>query len=306
MICVKILLIMASLAQLAVGLLPSRKASFYSRPNQWTSAAALNSAQRRLGDTGDINALNAQRSWWEWNYCTNAYPSKSFTPANDFVPDDTVFLAGFPSGLKSDNKTCNEVTIRTGEIGVGKQTIFFPLYDFTVLDFSDDYVEGICTNSSAEAEAGRFPFANALVDFLNNPNTTKSLFYKIDDVDKITSAFYLYDNRTYNLVGCADQRTYQEYSELTKTPQDPCDVANPFQKFNGLDAFPFLGWWGNDTRTWVDGEKHTYEFGFLGPVGFFELECINVKYVLTAKEECVGFCIFLWLRRLFRWLFSLL
>jgi hypothetical protein len=302
--CIKIFLIMANLAQLAVGHLHTGKAlqaSYSSRSNEWSSAAAVNSAHRHLGNIGDIEALNDQRLWWEWNFCTNAYPSKSFTPANEFVPDGTVFLAGFPTGLRSDNVTCNKVTTRIGVIGVGKQTIFLPLSNFLAADSSDDYVERICYNTSEEAEAGRFASANTVDEFLNNPNTKKSLYYKLDSVDK--PYIYLYDNRTYHLIGCADNRTNEQYVELTKSMPDPCDLKEPFQKFNGLDAFPFLGWWGKDTREWVDGEKHTYEFGFLGPVGLFGLECTTAKYILIAKEKCVGFCILLWLRRLLRWLF---
>jgi hypothetical protein len=305
MTCIKIFLVVASLAHLALGHLLSGKASqasYNSRTNEWSRVAAVDSFHRRMGDTGDIQALNAQRLWWEWNYCTNAYPNKSFTPADAFVPAATVFLAGYPTGLKSDNVTCKEVTTRIGEIDVGKQTIFLPLYNFPVVDGSDDWKLGLCgSNTSEEAEAARFAFANSIAEFLNNPNTTKLLFYKVDNVDKAPE--YLYDSRPYNLTGCSDHRTLLNYSSLLGyNGSDSCD-AEPFQELNGLDAYPFLGWWGNDTRKWVDGEMHTYEFGFLGPIGFSGLECITAKYILTAKQKCVGFCIFLWLRRLLRWLF---
>ena len=248
-------------------------------------------------------ALGAQRLWWEWNLCTNAYPSPEFTEPNEFVPESTVFLAGYPTDFKPNTTTCNEVTTRFGEIGTGKQTIFFPLVNYVSLDGVDDYELGLCgSNTSEQALALKYAYANDFVSYYNNETTKDLLLYTIDDVNQ--TAIFIYDNRTYYLEGCTDGRTTLEYFTLLGFPEgDTCD-KEPHQKFNGLDAFPMFGWFGNDTREWVDGETHTYEFGSTGP--WF---CITAKYILTARAECTGifgpgFCPLLRLQRFLRFLFG--
>jgi hypothetical protein len=295
--CVKIFLVAASLVQLAVGHLHSGQSIFAGKYGQRPiseSTATLNSAHRHLANVGDIDVLNVQRKWVEWNFCTNAYPIKSFAPQDIFVPESYVFLAGFPTGFKSDNVTCNDVTTRTGEIGVGKQSVFFPLFNYFFWGVGDDYELGRCgTNTSEASEALRYATANDYSADLNDEATKAFLIYKIDNVKE--TPFYIYDNRTYLLQGC---RTSKEYYTLIGIPDGDTCNTDTFPKFNNIDSFPNFGWYGNDTREWVDGEKHTYEFGITGPD-----YCITAKYILTAKEECVGFCILLWIRRLLRLLF---
>jgi hypothetical protein len=237
------------------------------------------------------------------NWCTNAFANEDFTPASEFVPEDTVFLTNYGSVCQSVNETCGDVTTRVGEIGVGKQTIFFPLDKTIFFDWTDDYLLGLCANTSEEVEAMRYEDANSDVAYMTSQENTAFLLYTIDGVNK--TPFFLYDNRTYFLQGCSDNRTTEMYFSCAGKTGDSCDLE-PFQKFNGLDAYPAFGWWGNDTREWVDGEQHTYEFGLTGPNN-----CFRAKYILTAKEECAGilgisFCPLLWLRRLFRLLLSLL
>jgi hypothetical protein len=170
-------------------------------------------------------------------------------------------------------------------------TIFF--------DYADDYLNKTCSNSSAESEAARFRDGEAEALFEKDPNNTKYMVFKVDGVSR--EPFFLYDNRTYFLKGCPDNRTDEEYFKLQGHPGDLCD-ANPYQQFNGLDVYPTLGWFGLYNHTWYHNEKHTIEFGYLGT------ECTTAKYVLTAKDVCgfkifgVEFCPLLWIKHLFQFL----
>jgi hypothetical protein len=258
-------------------------------------------AVHRSMQTTEMEKIEYQRIYWEWNFCTNAYPNKNYTPPTDIIPENSVFLAGYPTGFKNDNVTCNNVTTtRTGTISTGMQTVFFPLFSEAVTDYADDWVLKECgSNTSEQAEAIRFEYAASRDVKYRSTNVTEFMYARIDST--ALTPFYIYDNGTYFLKGCPDNRTYKQYLELLgSTDGDTCD-ADPFQILNGLDAYPMLGWFASDTRNWKAGESHTYEFGVTG------VRCITAKYILTAEKEslkCVGlfglgiFCPFFWLLRL--------
>lgn len=252
-------------------------------------------------DETDPELLKLQRCWIEWNYCTNSFASESFTEMTELVPENTVFLAKHLNGLKSDNVTCNDPITRTGTINTGAQKIFMPVYGAFFVDYSDDYLSGICSNSSAESEAARYRDAASEAIAENDPKVAPSMIMKVDNFP--LSPLFIYDNRTYFLMGCPDNRTSEEYETLHGNAGDLCD-SNPFQQLKGLDVYPSLGWWGLYNHTWRHKETHTFEFGFTGQ------ECSTVKYVLTAKDVCdfkvlgVGFCPLLWIKHLFERVFS--
>jgi hypothetical protein len=257
-------------------------------------------AVHRSMQTTAMEKIEYQRIFWEWNFCTNAFPNKNYTPPTDIIPENSVFLAGYPTGFKSDNVTCNNVTTRTGTISTGMQTVFFPLVNFAVYDYSDDWKLQACgSNTSEQAEASRFEFAASLDLDFRSTNVTDFIYARIDSTT--LTPFYIYDNGTYFLKGCPDNRTYKQYLELLgSTDGDTCD-AEPFQTLNGLDAYPMLGWYASDTRNWKAGESHTYELGVTG------VRCITAKYILTAEKESLKsgglfvlgiFCPFFWLLRL--------
>lgn len=225
--------------------------------------------------------------WWNWNFCSNAFPNASFTPMNSLVPNSTIFLAGYPT-FKLDNNTatCKSKTVtRTATIGVGKQTLFYPLYNEIVFDWDDDYEEKICANFTNETTPQRLAYAAAKDEEYKNANFTALLYSTIDGV--AVAPTYIYNTEVFYFVGCPGNlnKTYEEYFKLLdpESKGDTCD-KEPFESFAGLDAYPTLGWYGIDTREWKDGENHTYEFGSL-------TNCVTAKYVITAKaEEGEGEC----------------
>jgi hypothetical protein len=258
-----------------------------------------NTAHRSM-QTTEMEKIEYQRIFWEWNLCTNAYPNKNYTPPTDIIPENAVFLAGYPTGFKSDNVTCNNVTTRTGTISTGMQTVFFPLVNEFFFDSTDDWELGLCgSNTSEQAEAIRFELAAPRDVKYRSTNVTEFLYARIDST--ALTPFYIYDNGTYFLKGCPDNRTYEPYYNLLGLGGDTCDGNETFQKLNGLDVYPMYGWYASDTRNWKAGESHTYEFGVTGDL------CTTAKYILTAEKEslkCVGlfglgiFCPFFWLLRL--------
>jgi hypothetical protein len=261
-----------------------------------------NTAHRSM-QTTEMEKIEYQRIFWEWNFCTNAFLNKSYTPPTDIIPENSVFLAGYPAGFKSDNVTCSNVTTRTGNISTGMQTVFFPLVSEAYTDYADDYKLGKCgSNTSEQAEASRFEYAASRDRYFRSMNVTDFFYARIDST--ALTPFYIYDNGTYFLKGCPDNRTGKEYNELLGPPYsdgDTCDGNETFQILNGLDAYPMVGWFASDTRNWKAGESHTYEFGVTGDL------CTTAKYILTAEKKsrkCVGlfglgiFCPFFWLLRL--------
>ena len=126
-----LLILVVYLAHFTLGHLQLDQFETRDRSATAQSIAALHADHRSLAET-DTQVLDVQRLWVEWNFCTNAYPNPNFTEANEFVPETTVFLAGYPTGFKNNTATCNEVTTRIGEIGTGKQTIFFPLVNIFI------------------------------------------------------------------------------------------------------------------------------------------------------------------------------
>jgi hypothetical protein len=271
----------------------------------WITLIIIHFSPGRALFANDTETFELQRDWWEWNFCTNAFGNRSFVPPNDFVPDDTMFLAAYKVQLKSDNVTCNDPITRIGTIRPGMQTVFFHLINVPIYDFSDNYLYGKCgVNTSAEAEASRFAFAAQRNLVLQNPNVTNFLYANIDST-KLTP-FFIYDNNTNFLQGCSDNRTYEEYVKLIGLPfseGDKCD-DDLYQKFNGLDVYPLFGWYASDTRIWKAGDSHTFDFGVTGTT------CRRAIYILTAEgkttdQKCVGlfgfglgFCPFQWLLRL--------
>jgi hypothetical protein len=223
---------------------------------------------------------NLQKSWWNWNYCTNAYYNESFTSVNSLVPKGTVFLAGYPT-FKVTNSTsdCKKKTItRKGTVGTGNLTIFFPLANAEFVDYEDDWKLGKkdCAASLDETVTIRFGLADAKDEQYNGKEFKKNLFASVDG--NTIKPFYLYDKDKFYFDACDDKRTNKEYSKLGGFPDgDTCD-DKPFQAIGGVDAYPLLGWYGRDTRNWSDGETHTYEFGSLS-------QCITAKYILKAKRK---------------------
>ena len=245
-----------------------------------------------------------QLSWFNWNYCTNAFPNASFTPMNALVPNNTIFLANYPT-FKLDNvsATCKSKTVtRQGTISTGQQTVFFPLRNLAASDGDDDWVLGMCAKFPNETDPIRLAYGEEDNAYFTNATFTEKLYLNIDGSD--AAPVYLYDTTKYYLTACDEQnKTNEEYFKLVGYEGDTCDL-DPFQAIGGLDIGPMLGWYGIDTRTWADGETHTYEFGSLA-------DCRTAKYILTAqapmKEGKCGllgrgiFCPFSWLK----WLFGL-
>ena len=230
------------------------------------------------------NEFKLQFSWFNWNLCSNAFPNASFTPMNSFVPNNTVFLAGYPTfNLDNSSATCKDKTItRKGTISTGQQTVFFPLYNQGSNDWDDDWKNGTCgAQFPNQTDKLRFDDGENYNAAFTNVAFTEKLYLLIDG--KNATPIYLYDKMKYFYTACDEKnRTYEEYLKLIDPADkgDPCDV-NSFQPIGGLDVAPLLGWYGIDIRTWADGENHTYEFGSLevGPL----TKCITAKYSLTAK-----------------------
>jgi hypothetical protein len=213
-----------------------------------------------------------QFSYINWIFCTNAFSNRGFTPMNSLVPNNTVFLAGYPT-YKTENSsaTCRDKTItRIGTITTGRQTVFHPLFRIYLFDYDDDWKLGICANSTNETLTQRLDDAEAENVILTNATFLDTVYYDIDG--KASEPVYLYDTTEYHLLACKDNRTTAIDPDYEG---DSCD-AEPFQAIEGLDVYPILGWYGIDIRDWVDGETHVYEFGSIR-------ECITAKYILTAK-----------------------
>ena len=222
--------------------------------------------------------LKLQLTWWNWNYCTNAYPNASFTSMNEFVPSNTVFLAGYPTfNLDNVSATCKAKTItRTGTISTGQQTVFFPVVNTVVIDVADDWQNQNCgIIYPNETDAYRLSLGVDSNDSYTNATFKEKVYLDIDG--KNVTPVYLYDTTFYFLNSCADNRTYEEYYKLfvPDFTGDTCDFE-PYQAIGGVDVGPMLGYYGIDTRTWAGGESHTYEFGSL-------TDCITAKYILTAQ-----------------------
>jgi hypothetical protein len=230
---------------------------------------------RRILTLANEHVAALSTVWWNWNYCTNAYVNESFTPMNSIVPNDTLFLAGYPT---SENNTanCSSKTItRTANINVGAQTIIYPLVNQIYIDYEDDYELGICANSTNETLANRLDAADALSREYTSETYIMSLYSNIDSIP--VTPTYIYSTEAKYFTACPNnaKKTTEEIFTTFGFPEgDTCD-KEPFQLLDGLDAYPTLGWYGVDIRTWKDGETHTYEFGTLEG-------CYSAKYVLTA------------------------
>jgi hypothetical protein len=243
-------------------------------------------ASSKDNDLNHIRSLQLEKefelqlAWWNWNFCTNAFFNKSFTPTNSLVPNGTVFLAGYPT-FKKDNSsdTCrSETIVRKGTIGTGQQTVFFPIYNIPVYDFADDWETGTCgITFPNETDAIRLSVGESDNAKLSNTSFKEKIYSTVDGEN--INPVYLYDTAVYILDPCEDNRTQEEYFKLQVSPDylgDTCDFE-PFERIGGSDIGPMTGYYGIDTRTWADGESHTYEFGSIS-------ECITAKYVLTAKS----------------------
>ena len=217
--------------------------------------------------------LKLQINWWNWAYCAKPYSfdNANFTPMSGLVPDNTVFLAGYPT-FKIDNSstTCKSKTItRSGTISTGQQTVFFPLSNLASVDSEDDW-EKNCTLKN-NTDALRIARAKDYNLTLTNLTLTGQLYLHIDGKD--ATPFYLYDEAKSYLSSCNDKNqtltgAYPSYDG------DTCDFE-PFETIGGMDIDALVGWYGIDTRTWFNGDTHTYEFGSLS-------QCITTKYILTA------------------------
>jgi hypothetical protein len=222
--------------------------------------------------------FNLQLSWWNWNFCTNAYPNASYTPVNSFAPDNTVFLASYPTfNIDNSSDTCRSKTVtRTGTINTGQQTIFFPVSNYPVVDVADDWQKGTCgVTLPNETDAIRLAYGVTYNDIQTNATYKEKIYLEIDG--KAVTPIYLYDKAFYFLSSCGDNRTLEQYFKLLNPDDkgDSCDF-DPYQTIGGTDIGPMTGYYGIDTRTWADGESHTYEFGSLN-------ECVTAKYILTAQ-----------------------
>ena len=233
--------------------------------------------QHRSMAINDLQKL--QYNLYNWELCTYSYVNESYTPMNNLVPSNTVFLVEYPTyKLDNSSDTCRAKTItRTGTINPGPHTVFFSLKNIAAYDYEDDWETGICSNSTSESQDQRLADAEEQHLIFTNATFLDTLYYEMDG--RIAELVFLYDTSEYHLRACADNRTDEEYWKLID-PSDEGDIcdAEPFQAIEGLDVYPILGWYGVDIREWVDGETHTYEFGSLS-------DCMTAKYILTAKAE---------------------
>jgi hypothetical protein len=223
-------------------------------------------ANRGLSETAPPQkAIDLQRRWVNWNICTNAFKSKNFTSLNYFNPENTFFLAGAKFGEQNETN-CSVVIERTGTINTGTQTLFFPLINRWYPSVSNDWELNLCGyNTSEQAESYRFNDANSIsTEWKSSSTFTSGLYSKVDGTD--VPYFYVYDNGTFFLEQCPG-------NELCGP--DDCD-AEPIVSCDKWDVYPMFGWYSMDSRDWVDGDTHTYEFGG-------KTECIVVKYAITAK-----------------------
>jgi hypothetical protein len=215
-------------------------------PNLIPASAAIDPVVKQL-----------QRSWWNWDLCTNADRNTSFTPTNSLVPNNTIFLTTYPTYLYAPPNLCREQTFdRRGTINVGRQTVFFPLANAAFFDYTDDWKLGRlgCATSPAEAESQRQQRGRLQDAAFTTSDTIRGLYLYIDGVNA-TAPFYIYDTDEFYMSSCEDNRTTQSYAILTGVGGDTCDDPI-YQAIGGLDSYPMLGWYGLDTREWADGETH--------------------------------------------------
>ena len=217
--------------------------------------------------------LMLQISWWNWAACAKPYPvfNTNFTTMNGVVPKNTIFLAGYYNDSANSPDTCKTSTItRSGIISTGQQTVFFPLSNKLIIDSEDNW-EKNCTLQN-ETDAARIAWAQSFNRTYTDPTLTGRLYMEIDG--KNATPFYLYDESKSYLSAC-DDKNQTLVGSVPSYPGDSCDYE-PFETIGGMDIGALVGWFGIDTRTWADGETHSYGFGSLS-------ECITAKYILTAK-----------------------
>jgi hypothetical protein len=239
---------------------------------------------RRLSESDDLKEL--QKTWWNWNLCSNAYFSTSVEPMNELVPEDAFFLAGYFSDFVVNETTCKPVLTRTGNITAGNRTVFFPIINYALFDVTDDWLLGRegCAKSPSDADLIRYSYAVDQEARLTNTSVADRLYSTIDGTN-LTRVF-LYDGNQFFMDECPGFPNRNTSYYGSGMYPDPCDGTD--QNIEGLDSYPLLGWWSIDTRVWAVGETHTYEFGAPS-------DCILAKYVLTAvaddpdeDEECEG------------------
>jgi hypothetical protein len=227
-----------------------------------------------------------------WELCTNANFVETFTPMNDLVPKDTIFLSTYFPDIPSIK--------RTGTIQIGVQTIFFPIDNVVYIDYEDDWEAGICpVKSKNETLRARLHLANETNSVLKM--IEKDIHVSVDGTP--IQPFYVYNTDTIYMEACpgdVSKTTEESYMASGFPEGDTCDM-DPFQIINGLDAFPILGWYGIDVHEWKIGDTRTYTIAspFRG----------NVTYVLTAVDDTAAkkcgilgfgfFCIINWFQILF-------
>jgi hypothetical protein len=226
-----------------------------------------------LETTPPKDFMNIQRKFQSWYACNLDYIKQNVKLKRYFVPDDYVFL---PYA-----RTCT-VTETKETIGTGKQTVLFAIDTLVEQDYSDDWKLGLCANTSDQAEQARFVQAGADNLLRTSAETKANLYSRVDGKD--LPYFYVYDNGTNFFEECPGK-------ELCPGP-DNCD-AKPLDTCKGLDAFPLFGWYTTDTRTWRNGDTHTYEFGVTNRNGTDAAGnslCTRTKYMITAKgrNKCDG------------------
>ena len=218
--------------------------------------------------------LALQVRWWNWALCSIPYPveNENYTTMSGVISNDTVFLAGYYNNSNYISPdTCKTKTMtRSGTISTGQQTVFFPLTNWLIIDFEDNW-EKNCTLQN-ETDAYRIAWAQLLNSSYTDPAVEGQLYLEIDG--KNATPFYLYDESKSYLSAC-DDNSQTLVGAFPTYEGDICD-NEPFETIGGMDVGALVGWYGIDIRTWVDGETHTYEFGSLS-------ECTTAKYILTAK-----------------------
>lgn len=146
--------------------------------------------------------LELQLLWWNWASCATPYPfdAMNFTPMSGVVPNNTVFLAGYPT-YDIDNlpDTCKSKTItRTGTINTGQQTVFMSLQNLGSFDLEDDW-EGNCL-LQAETDNYRISTARNYDSTLTTPALVENLYIDIDGNN--ATPIYLYDETKRYLSAC--------------------------------------------------------------------------------------------------------
>lgn len=259
-------------------------------PHQRERKEGLLVTDAPVASPASIDSVNASgiveiyRKWLNWNLCTAAYPKADFTAMNNLVPNNTIFLAPYPtfrSGLYPSATACRSAgPTRKGYIDVGVNSVFFPLVQNDVIDTKDDWIEGRCgVFTELQTLTLRLQLGAQYDATYNTDNFNGTLFAFIDGIP--IKPTYIYVSTEYYFNACPNdsKKTYQEFSNLLGDfSGDSCD-AQPFQVIDGLDAYPSAFYYGIDTRNWTKGETHMYEFGISTNVN---IQCNSVKYILTA------------------------